>query len=225
MKPEQAEKDLYEIGKDRELIESYNKYWESITPTTDDEIIRRWIFAFLSVHTPWSGNVRSFLLLDKADRSVLEDYSKVKALIEESRAGCYEMKAKGIYEFNKAYIASQGYNFKLISKGAHMEERDLLMADCYGLGLAKTAFALEMCYPLRAQVACLDTHMLQLYGYTDKIERAKASSNRRKYHEMEKHWVDTCKEIKVAPTIARAIWWDKKQMQKDSRYWTYVLEK
>ncbi len=146
-------------------------------------------------------------------------------LIKESRAGNYTTKAKGIAQFSTQFALTP-HIFKMAGAPMNPSQayRTWLMKHCHGLGLAKTAFALEMCYPLRARTVCLDTHMLQLYGYTEAKERAKAGSNKKLYYEMEDHWIKTCDSYGIAPFIARAIWWDKKQQQKDSRYWSYVIE-
>mgnify|MGYP003330691155 FL=1 len=225
MNEKPVEEALEEIASNRELIEEYNSYWKNITPANDKEIFRRYVFSFLSVHTPWSGNVRSFHMLDDLAENDYTNQERLQQVIYDSRAGNYRTKSKGIHRFTEHFNRSSEF-YKLTNDKdvSHQAQRDIIMTACYGLGLAKTAFALEMCYPLTAQIVCLDTHMLQLYGYTDGKERAKAGSDPDLYHEMETHWVETCNKHNMSPVIARAIWWDKKQRQKNSRYWTYVLE-
>ena len=46
-----------------EKVETYKQYWESVKPLTQDDIFRRWLFAFCSVHTTWEGNIRGYLPL------------------------------------------------------------------------------------------------------------------------------------------------------------------
>ena len=94
------------------------------------------------------------------------------------------------------------------------------MKRAYGLGYAKTAFAIELCYPTECEVACLDTHMLQLYGH-----KVKGTPSPSKYRMLEQHWVDKCKSRKIPPFMARNVYWDSVQRQKDTRYWSYVFEK
>ena len=219
--PTRVEAELIAISKEKDVIKEYNRYWNEITPTKNEDIARRYVFSFLSVHTPWSSNVSSFLLLEK-NKDKLNNKEELTAILQQSRAGNYETKSRGIVKFQKDFETNPDF-FKLYD-GDHQAQRDLIMNQCFGLGLAKTAFALEMCFRLSAQVVCLDTHMLQLYGYTDKKERNKAGSSKRLYHEMEKHWLATCKQLDISPVIARAIWWDKKQQQKNSKYWSYVIE-
>ncbi len=209
-----AEQALNEIGNDRETIDRYNKYWGSVTPITNLEIRRRYIFSFLSVHTPWSSNVSSFLLLEK-NQQVYNNKEELTDLLIESRAGNYKVKSAGIHKFVRDFNDNPDF-YKLDEGPSHQAQRNAIMKQCYGLGLAKTAFALEMCFPLTAEVVCLDTHLLQLYGFIDSKERAKVRE--KQYIEMETHWLNTCKSLDIAPMIARAIWWDKKQQQTDSRY-------
>lgn len=224
MNPNQAEKDLNEIAKDKELIDSYMTYWESITPKNNLNVFRRYIFSFLSVHTPWSANVRSFLLLDKEKNiEAFKNEEHINDLIKESRAGNHKIKAKGISKFATDFDNDPD-SFKLAPNENSQKKRDLIMAKCFGLGPAKAAFALEMCFPLTAQTVCLDTHLLQLYGFDDKVLRARAGRSTRAYNEMENHWLEYCRSLDIPPAIARAIWWDKKQQQTSSKYWTYVIE-
>lgn len=220
--PEKVVASLVEIAQNRPLVEEYNKYWNLLTPKNNEDIADRYIFSFLSVHTPWSANVSSFLLL-KRNKHVLGNKEELIDLLKESRAGNYSTKARGIYEFNKRFQNEPDF-YKLHGDMSDANKRDIVMKDCYGLGLAKTAFAMEMCFPLTAKCVCLDTHILQLYGYTEPKERNKVSSNVKMYHAMEQHWLGTCNDLDVSPVIARAIWWDKKQQQNNSRYWSYVIE-
>lgn len=220
MNLELAETELHNLKQNPQKISQYNEYWGSITPKTDEEIKRRYVFSFLSVHTPWSANVTSFLLLDK-NKQALSDKEELTDLLVKSRAGNHNRKSEGIFRFVKDFDANPDF-YKIEGTDDHQEKRDKIMAKCYGLGLAKTAFALEMCFPLTAQVVCLDTHILQLYGLKEPKDRARV--NYKKYKAMEDHWLTVCKNIELAPAVARAIWWDKKQQQEDSRYWTYTIE-
>ena len=220
MNLEIAETELYKLTENEGKIKEYNNYWSSLTPTDDEAIKRRYVFSFLSVHTPWSANVTSFLLLDK-NKQALSNKEELTQLLVKSRAGNHHRKSEGIYRFVKDFDENPGF-YKLNNDSPHQEQRDRIMDRCYGLGLAKTAFALEMCFPMSAQVVCLDTHILQLYGHKESKDRAKV--NTAKYKLMENHWLKVCKDLNMAPAVARAIWWDKKQQQENSRYWTYTIE-
>jgi len=197
-------------------IEDYREYWKEKTPTDAEEIENRWLFAFLSVHTPWSANVRSYLLLKANKDKWRNNRDELMRLLKESKVGLYNMRCKAIWEF-----------FQLKIRDKHEGEswvdyRDMLQDYIYGLGPAKTAFALEMIDPLGCEAVCLDTHMLQLYGYDTK-EVSKVNSGKY-YREIEEHWLSCCRKHDIEPFIARCLFWDQKQMQNSSAYWAYILE-
>ena len=214
------ETELYNLAENKQKVTEYNTYWQGITPVTNEEIKKRYVFSFLSVHTPWTANVNSFLLLEK-NKQALSDKDELTKLLIQSKAGNHNRKSEGIFRFVKDFDENPDF-YKLDTSVEHQAQRDKIMAKCYGLGLAKTAFALEMCFPLSAQVVCLDTHILQLYGYKEPKERAKI--NYQRYKAIEDHWLKVCAQINIAPAVARAIWWDKKQKQESSRYWTFTIE-
>lgn len=87
------------------------------------------------------------------------------------------------------------------------------------LGLAKSSFAISMCYPLESESICLDTHMLKFFNYSNSNIRKKD------YKDMEKQWVTACKKREYPPALCREIYWDRVQKHSDSKYWTYCLEK
>jgi hypothetical protein len=97
------------------------------------------------------------------------------------------------------------------------EWRDRLVKSILGLGKAKVSFALEMMYPVEAQVACMDTHLFQVYGLDQ-------SKNSKYYNTIEADWVDRSNKRGLAPYMARCLYWDKNQNRKNSRYWSKVLE-
>lgn len=215
-----AEQTITEIPDEK--IQNYKDYWEKISPKTDEDKYWRWIFAFLSVHCGWEANVRSYISL----RDKYEDWHKnideLTRLIKRSGVGLHTRRVKGIWTFNDIYFQDVAF-WKKKADETWIQCRDRIAAKCFGLGLAKTAFALEMCYPNENESVCLDTHMLQLYGYTKDAEKSKATQPKN-YKLIEQHWVDKTIERKVPSYIARCLFWDKKQNQTDSRYWSYVLE-
>lgn len=202
-------------------VAQYKQDWSKITPVTDEDIFNRYVFSFLSVHTSWSTNVRSYLLLMQ-NKKAFSNKQELANLIRLGGAQYYNTKAEGIFRFNKDFYANPN-QFKLTQERNGPDIRNTIMQKCYGLGFAKTAFALEMCFPLLNQSVCLDTHMLQLYGYEDATQRGKIGSKKSVYLELETHWLSKCKQLGIPPTIARAIWWDEKQQKPNSNYWTHAL--
>lgn len=220
MLTEPAEKAISEISDEK--IANYKAYWEKVSPKTDEDKYWRWVFAFLSVHTGWESNVRSFKLLQKNHAKWRESIDELTRIIKRSGVGLFTRRTKGIWEFSNTFFADPKF-WQKREEETWIQCRDRLQAKCYGLGLAKTAFALEMCYPTENTSVCLDTHMLQLYGFTKEADKVKATQPK-KYKEIEQHWADKSAEREVPPYIARCLFWDQKQNQTDSRYWSSVLE-
>lgn len=202
-------------------IQGYKDYWSSIAPKDDREYFMRWIFAFLSVHTTWSANVFAFNTLN-ADELWWNNSALLLEKLHSSKVGLYNRRLKGIEAFSKSFWEDP-IAWKKLNEETWTECRDRLAAKCHGIGLAKTAFALELCYPLSNESVCLDTHMLQLYGYSTEKEKAKGAKYN-SYTEMERHWVEHCKAKNIPAYIGRALFWDTRQQKDDSRYWSYVFE-
>ncbi len=193
----------------------YQEYWESITPKNHRDYFNRWIFAYLSVHTTWKKNVESYVLLTK--NTWAEDKTQLSDLIKQSGAGLHNMRTKGIWQFTQDFWTNPQEWYRKEGE-SWIGFRDRCMAKAFGLGLAKTAFALEISYPKDCGVVCVDTHIIQLYG------QKPAKLTDRKYRLIEAHWMRSCKKYKVPSPIARHVYWDIKQGKDDTKYWSYVFE-
>lgn len=201
------------------IIKSYEKYWNSIKPKTKDDFLRRYLFAFTSVHTTWEGNIRGYQAIKNLDW--FKSKRKLKSLLQNSGCGMHNVRTEYIWNFTKNFLFdSSSFIPNLVNDWAAY--RDRLVKIVNGIGMAKVSFTLEMCEPLKAQVTCIDTHGIQLYeldtSHFNTKEKVKL------YHKAEKHWLDSAKAVNCPPMIARCIYWDKKQNQTDSRYWSKVLE-
>jgi thermostable 8-oxoguanine DNA glycosylase len=197
-----------------EEVERYEKYWGSIAPKNDTETFQRWLFAFMSVHTTWEANVKGYEAI-KDWTNWFKDDEKLMELIVDARVGLHNNRVRFISEFaRKFWQDPEWYKY---DGGNWQTFRDRLVKSILGLGIAKVSFALEMIYPNEAKVSCMDTHLFQAYGLDQ-------SKDARRYKEIENYWLDMCSMWNVPSTIARAILWDRKQNQTDSRYWSYVLE-
>jgi hypothetical protein len=197
-------------------ISRYKNYWESITPRNDSDRFRRWLFAFMSVHTSWKSNLNGYQAV-KDWWTWLNQSEHLLAKISDSRVGMQNNRLKYLTEFSYKFWANPS-DYKKDKTESWAGFRDRLKDSILGLGAAKTSFAIEMCYPNIAEVTCFDTHMFQVYG----LDQTKDA---RHYHSIEQHWIDMCKMWNVPPYIARCIFWDKKQGHQDSRYWSHILEK
>lgn len=194
----------------------YSKYWNNLRPQTLNEVFQRWMFSYLSVHTTWQANVRSFLMLK--DLTWVDDKSLLEKLIVDSRVGLTRVRTEGIWKF---YADFWGNPNSWLKQG---EEdwttcRDRFAARCFGLGLTKTSFSCEMIYPLECEVVCLDAHILKLFEYP----KSKGAPHYKQYRLMEEHWSNKCKELNIPSPIARNIVWDKLLNQKTMDYWSHVF--
>jgi len=194
----------------------YRDYWRSIAPDNDSEVFKRWLFAFMSVHTSWRANVAGYQAIENWWQW-LNRWDELKQLIEDSRVGMQNNRVRYLSEFAHKFWSNPS-KYKLGAGESWTELRDKLKQDTLGLGPAKTSFALEMCYPNSARLTCLDTHMFQAYS----LEQTRDA---RMYETIETHWVDMCGMWNIPPYIARCLYWDEKQGHKNSRYWSYVFEK
>lgn len=201
---------------DRTHLQTYHTYFNTIKPLDETERFRRGLFAFASVHTTWRKNVDLYSLL--WDLGWMNSREDLQQRIEDSRAGLTNNRTKYIWNFSKNYWENPDFYLKRKDE-TWPEYRDRVENSTLGLGHAKTSFFLEMLYLHEARVVCGDTHQLQLYGL-----KGNASPGRKIMDYVERHWLEECARLDLPPVTARWYLWDKKQNQKDSRYWSYVLE-
>jgi thermostable 8-oxoguanine DNA glycosylase len=204
----------------KDKVVSYKEYWESIRPNNNDEIFRRYLFAYMSVHTTWKSNVAGYNAI-KDFSDWLNNKELLREKIKNSGCGLYNNRTKFIWDFKDKFWANPK-DFYLTTKKYHVKKRDWIVKNISGLGTAKVSFALEQSHPNECRVFCGDTHMLELYGIKTLTYQSKKGLDM--YKKMERHWVINCGKIGVPAYIARAIYWDHKQKQTDSRYWSYVFE-
>jgi hypothetical protein len=205
----------YFASLDYSKVEDYTKYWEKISPKNDSEVFQRWLFAFMSVHTSWKSNIVGYLAI-KDWWKWLNRWGDLADLIQNSRVGMHNNRVKYISEFCERFWEDPSYYSKAEDE-SWTEYRNRLERLTLGLGLAKTSFAIEMCYPVTAKVVCMDTHMFKYYGLDQ-------TADARQYLSIEQHWTDMCAMWNIPSYVARCLYWDVKQGHTDSRYWSYVLE-
>lgn len=194
----------------------YVDYWDQLTARTDEDLFRRFLFAFCSVHTTWEGNCNGY----NAIKDFEEWLGKEEVLLEnlkESGVGLHNNRAKWIGQFACDYWLCPG-RYARGRRESWAAYRDRIEPLITGLGPAKTSFALELAYPLDAEVVCLDIHMLRLYGKKDQNLRV------HEYHRYEHDWVSRARAVEIPSYIVRQVHWDALQGRPDSRYWSHVLE-
>ncbi len=197
---------------------AYTKYWEELSPVSYRVFFERFLFAYASVHTTWQANVRLYGALQQAPLEILRDPHRLSGLIQTTRAGLHNNRAKYISDFSASFWEDPS----LFMRGADetwVDYRNRIEQQLFGLGMAKTSFAVELLYPTTNQVLCLDTHMLQLYGLS-----GSAKLSRDAYLFIEGSWVNECAIRGFSPTMVRHLYWDRLKGKTDTRYWSSQLE-
>lgn len=194
----------------------YVEYWDQIAARTDAQLFHRFLFAYMSVHTTWENNVNGFQAI-KDHEAWLGDHKGLRTRIVSAGVGLHNNRSAWITRFADDYFKCPG-EFRRGARESWAGYRDRLEKKILGLGPAKVSFALELAYPLEAEVLCLDVHMLRLYGRKDQSMRVG------EYHRMEADWVGRSRAVGLPPYIIKQILWDKTQGKPNSRYWSHVLE-
>jgi len=207
------------LPKDKVL--SYREYWESVRPQNVDDIFRRYLFAYCSVHTTWKGNCAGYNAIKNFSEWV-DDENILREKLHKSGVGLHNNRTKYIWDFATKFWANPK-DFYFTTKKGHVKKRDAIVNKISGIGLAKVSFALEMIHPNEARVLCGDVHQLRLYDM-ETLKYNKSKSGISLYKKMERHWVVNCGKQKIPSYIARCLYWDNLQKKEDSRYWSFVLE-
>lgn len=204
----------------RQDIEDYTKYWQSVTPMTEADIFRRWLFAYMSIRNTWEGNLRGYNAI-KDFEQWKDNKSTLDQILSDAKCGFHNKRTEFIWHFKELYFNDPS-EFKKSDDESWETFRNRLVKVCKGIGVTKVSFTLEMCYPNSAEVTCFDTHMLRLYQAPSlKWDNEKGYNV---YRNIEQDWVNRSKNIGASPYVARCFFWDRNQNQQDSRYWSYVLE-
>lgn len=195
-------------------VDRYVPAWSYLIPSSRLAVFHRWTFAIMSVRTRWQENVKGFLACKRLpDPFTLQELDDA---VRGTGLGLYDQRIAGVWQLHEDYRARPGW-YKTLPGESMIAARDRLAKYVTGLGMAKTAFVFEMLYPLTCQVVCIDTHMLQLYGY-------RTAPGDRVYRDVEAHWVRECSNRGVPSPIARHIYWDRLQGHPDSMYWAWCLK-
>lgn len=214
-----AEKFIDSITKEER--ESQTEYWARITPTTADDVFRRWIFAFTSIHTGWQGNVMGY--------NALKDFvywkynsKELARRLADSGCGLHNNRAKFIWEFKKKFWETpELYMQKPTTREEWKTLRNKWVDEHIGIGIAKVSYALELTWPLEAMLTCLDIHHTRAYGGTKNL--TDSPKDRIAYEMIEQHWVDYCNYRNIAPSVARQIYWNRKFEKPSSFFWSWCL--
>ena len=205
----------------RDKVVKYKEYWESVRPQNHEDIFRRYLFAYCSVHTTWKGNCAGYNAI-KNFNEWIDDKDTLREKLHKSGVGLHNNRTNYIWDFSEKFWANPK-DFYLTTKKYHVKKRDSIVNKISGIGLAKVSFALEMIHPNDARVLCGDVHQLRLYDM-ETLKYNKSRTGTDLYKKMERHWMVNCGKLGVPSYIARSIYWDDLQKKEDSRYWSFVLE-
>lgn len=194
----------------------YVDYWDGLTARTDAQLFRRFLFAFMSVHTTWEVNVRGYQAIEEF-KSWAGSHAGLRTRLVSSGVGLHNNRAKWIDAFTGDFW-SNPVLYRREARESWPAYRDRLERGITGLGPAKISFALELAYPLEAEVLCLDVHMLRAYGKKDQSLKVG------EYERYEHDWVSRARAAGLPSYIVKQVHWDRLQGRPDSRYWSYVLE-
>lgn len=195
----------------------YVDYWGQLGARTDAQLFRRFLFAYCSVHTTWEGNVNGYRAIEDFE-GWIGTREGLRTRLVRSGVGLHNNRAKWISSFSDAFWSSPA-SYRRGVRESWPSYRDRLERRIPGLGPAKVSFALELAYPLEAEVVCLDVHMLRMYGVKDQ-SKIRAGQ----YERFEHDWVSRARAAEVPSYIVKQVHWDAIQGRPDSRYWSHVLE-
>ena len=201
-------------------VHSEQEYWTNLIPQDDAEIFARWVFAIMSVHTTWESNVRGYEVA-MSDLSWTISKDKLKQMIVKAKVGLYERRERGLWDLATKFRENPD-QFKKQDNETWQECRNRLIGTIYGLGNAKTTYALALSYPTEARLCCLDVHLLRFMGHDLKKGHA---NTLKEYQRMENEWLARCDKYGVSANVAREMYWNKVQNRRNSRYWSYCLER
>lgn len=195
----------------------YVDYWDGLAARTDAQLFSRFLFAYCSVHTTWEGNVSGYSAI-KDYQAWRDSRSGLRDRLVRSGVGLHNNRAEWIGAFSDAFWSAPSEYRRKVREPWHAY-RGRLEQGITGLGPAKTSFALELAFPLEAEVLCLDVHMLRLYGVKDQRKLRVGQ-----YEQLEADWVARARAAELPSYIVKQIHWDRLQGRPDSRYWSHVLE-
>jgi thermostable 8-oxoguanine DNA glycosylase len=213
-KSDEHDVDKYFASIKTEEVERHTEHWIKLIPQNLDQVFKRFLFSFTSVHTGFESNMRGYSAI-KNWSEWMNDDAELKNRLHNSGVGLTNNRTRFISQFARKFWSNPEFYEKQVGE-TWIGYRNRLENDILGLGPAKTSFALEMVNPLTAEVFCADVHLFRFYGYDQSIHGSK-------YSEIENHWIQKSKLWSVPSYMARSIFWNRQKGQKDCSYWTNVF--
>ena len=89
----------------KDKVVAYKDYWETVRPKNNDDIFRRYLFSFMSVHTTWKSNVNGYNAI-KNFSDWMDDKETLREKIKNSGCGLYNNRTKFIWDFKDQFWAN-----------------------------------------------------------------------------------------------------------------------
>lgn len=205
--------EVFKTLKTHNKAKQYNEYLKSIAPRSAQDVFWRFVFAYLSIHTTFKGNILGYLALQDPDAWLSQD--TLCKTIQKSGAGMHQVRSKYLWEFRQKFFELTPT--PLLYVNGYRELRNYLYENLNGIGIAKTSFSLEMSFPEQTEVVCFDVHQLRLYDQPEKVERST-------YQALEDDWTQRSLEIGYTPFAARCHYWDILKEKPSPRFWSFIFE-
>jgi thermostable 8-oxoguanine DNA glycosylase len=204
----------YFLNVEKAIVNANIAYWITLKPETMDDNLRRWLFAFLSIHTTWRSNVKGYNAVKNL--SWINNKNILREALKISGVGLHNNRTNYIWDFKNKFQSDPTFYYKS-EEESWTEYRNRLTLDIKGLGYAKTSFGVFLNYP-ESDVVCLDVHLLRALG-----ANTKTYSNKLTYESYEDKWKNICNN--KYPGILREIYWNHLQGERDSIYWSECFHK
>lgn len=221
--PTRAEAAARAVPKTR--AKEYADYWRMLRKAmTPEGVWSRWAYAFSSVNLSVAGHLRAYRFALRYPPGLSARMTEAQYVAKFRRArigGQFKTRAGGIYRFDRLFLADPARWGPARPTPA---VRDALAADLYGLGRAKTAFALELVDPLGCTAVCMDRHMLRLFGLPKDAANSGSKVSDAFYEEAEAYWLRLARGRGFSPFVLRSVFWDARVGQRTCRWWSSVFE-
>ena len=132
------------------VVEKETEYWNNLTIENHGDYFNRWVFAIMSVHTTWESNVRGYNEAMK-DFAWTIDKSRLNQMVIDCRVGMFHRRNKGLWQLVQKFRSNPRQFYKKKNE-TWQEARNRLVGSIYGLGLAKTTYALALGFPVDAKL-------------------------------------------------------------------------
>jgi hypothetical protein len=171
-------------------------------PKNPEDYLWRFVYAVISPRLSWIKATQLVLKIKKLGLDVTLE--QIRELIKLARLGLHNSKAKYVMSIITAFKNNTDLFSNKKPTESWLEFRHRLLSVCNGLSLSKGSNGIEMCFPLTAQVMCIDTWYASLFGLDPK-ENIKPND----YVRYENYFLRSCARLGHSPYVIRHLVWDK----------------